>query len=105
MADLVDSLASVRSYLASEKSVNTRRGYASDFADFKAWCAAGGHVAMPADPLVVAQYLANLADRGMKAATIGRRATALTAAHRATGHTPPTHSEGVRAVLRGTEMT
>lgn len=101
MADLVDGLASVRSYLADEKAANTRRGYASDLADFRAWCDVGGHQFLPAEPIAVAQYLANLADRGMKAATIGRRSVSISAAHRANGHPSPTHSEGVRAVMRG----
>lgn len=36
--ELVDSLASVRAYLAAEKSGNTRRAYKSDWDDFMAWC-------------------------------------------------------------------
>jgi site-specific recombinase XerD len=101
MGALVDPLDSLREYLASEKAPNTRRAYASDLADFQAWCETAGHDPLPAEPLVVAQYLANLADRGKTAATIGRRAVSISAAHRAAGHISPTYSEGVRAVLRG----
>ena len=101
MGEVVDALASVRDYIAAEKAPNTRRSYASDLADFRAWCEASGQAWLPAEPLTVAQYLASLADRGMKAATIARRATAISAQHRSFGHPSPTHTEGVRAVLRG----
>jgi len=38
---------------------NTRTAYTSDWARFHAWwCTAEGHPAVPADPLVVAAYLA-----------------------------------------------
>jgi site-specific recombinase XerD len=101
MADLVDSLASVRDYLAAEKAPATRRAYAADFADFSAWCEHGDHAALPADPLIVARYLASLADRKMKASTIVRRCAAIKYAHRMKGFEPPTSAEGVKAVIRG----
>lgn len=98
---LVDPMASVRFYLASEKSDNTRRAYKSDWTDFTSWCEKRDERPLPADPLVVAQYLAHLADRGIKVSTITRRATAIRYLHKAAGHEPPTNAEGVRAVLRG----
>src|SRR5260370_38045 len=38
--ELVDPMASVRAYLAAEKSSSTRRAYRSDWAHFSAWFAA-----------------------------------------------------------------
>lgn len=99
--ELVDPLSSVRSYLEAEKSSNTRRAYASDWVDFLDWCGRVSEQPLPALPLVVARYLAQLADSGLKTSTIRRRAAAIAAAHKAAGHEPPTNFEGVRAVMRG----
>lgn len=99
--DLVDPLASVRAYLDAEKSSNTRTAYASDFRDFSEWCGLIGETPLPANPLVVARYLAQLADNGRKVSTIERRVAAIRYLHKAAGHEPPTNAEGVKAVLRG----
>jgi site-specific recombinase XerD len=101
MGALVDPLDSVRAYMAAEKAPATRRAYLSDVADFATWCSQAGHLALPAEPIIVARYLASLADRGMRASTIMRRCAAIAYAHRASGHEPPTNADGVRAVLRG----
>jgi len=105
MGELVDPLASVRAYLAAEKSSNTRRAYASDWADFLDWCGLVSEAPLPSSPLVVARYLAQLADKGLKASTIVRRCAAIRYAHRAAQLEPPTGAEGVRAVLRGIRRT
>jgi site-specific recombinase XerD len=100
-SELVDPLASVRAYLAAEKSENTRRAYATDWVDFQAFCEARGEPFLQASPIVVAQYLAHLADAGRKTATIERRVAAIRYAHKAAGFEPPTGAEGVKAVMRG----
>lgn len=99
--ELVDPLASVRAYLEAEKSSNTRRAYASDWADFGCWCGRVSEETLPALPVTVARYLAHLADDGLKSSTIQRRAAAIASVHRAAGHEPPTNFEGVKAVMRG----
>jgi len=103
--ELVDPMASVRAYLAAEKSSSTRRAYASDWADFSTWCEGAGESALPAEPITVARYLAQLADGGRKVSTIERRVAAIRAAHKAAGHEPPTNAEGVKAVMRGIRRT
>lgn len=99
--ELVDPMASVRSYLEAEKSDNTRRAYASDWADFHTWCERVNCSSLPAAPIDVARYLAHLADDGLKSSTIQRRAAAIASVHKAAGHEPPTNFEGVKAVMRG----
>jgi site-specific recombinase XerD len=99
--ELVDPRASVRAYLEAEKSTNTRRAYATDWADFSTWCKNANEQDLPATPLAIASYLAQLADRGSKASTIQRRLAALRAAHLAAGFEPPTNAEGVKATMRG----
>jgi hypothetical protein len=77
------------------------RAYKSDWADFTAWCEGAGEIPLPATPIAVATYLAQLADRGIKASTIQRRLAAIRAAHLAAGAEPPTNAEGVKATMRG----
>lgn len=103
--ELVDAMGSVRAYLAAEKASNTRKGYASDWADFSAWCSAAELSSLPAEPATVARYLAHLADGGRKSSTIQRRVAAIRSAHQAAGFEPPTNTEGVKATMRGIRRT
>jgi integrase len=103
--ELVDPMASVRAYLAAEKSSSTRRAYASDWNDFATWCGVAGEAPLPATPISVARYIAALADGGRKVSTIERRIAAIRYLHNAAGHEPPTNTEGVKAVMRGIRRT
>lgn len=96
-----DALQSAHAYALAEKADATRRAYGSDFRDFTAWCGRMGAIPIPAPVEIVAAYLASIADHGLKASTITRRAAAIGYAHRLAGHEPPTHAEPVKAVLRG----
>lgn len=103
--ELVDPMGSVRAYIAAEKSDNTRRAYKADWADFTAWCETADLQNLPAEPVTVARYLAQLADGGKKASTIQRRVAAIRAVHKAAGFEPPTNAEGVKATMRGIRRT
>ena len=92
-------------YAEAEKSLATRRAYASDWRDFGAWCASRGATTLPAHVGIVAAYLSSLADSGCKASTIGRRAASIGYHHKLAGHEPPTNQEGVKVVLRGIRRT
>jgi site-specific recombinase XerD len=92
-------------YAEAEKAESTRRAYASDWRDFAAWCATRGANPLPAHVGIAAAYLSDLADRGRKSSTIGRRAAAIAHRHKLAGHEPPTSAEAVRAVLRGIRRT
>lgn len=72
----------------------TLRAYRSDWAIFVAWCAGRSLTAMPATPAIVAAFLTDLAECGLKRSTIGRRLAAIVFAHRAAGHAPPTDQAG-----------
>lgn len=102
---LVDPMARVRAYLEAEKSSNTRKGYATDWADFVAWCGQVSEEPLPALPVIVARYLAQLADGGRKTSTIQRRVAAIRNAHKIAGFEPPTSTEGVKATMRGIRRT
>ncbi|MBS5905218.1 MAG: hypothetical protein KIC89_21385, partial [Acetobacteraceae bacterium] len=56
-----EAVAEAARYAGRALADNTRRAYAADWADFAAWCATGGVAALPAQPVVVAAYLASLA--------------------------------------------
>ena len=78
---------------------NTRRAYRSDLAHFAAW---GG--TLPAEPALVASYLAAHAET-LSVATLVRRIATISKAHEARGLPNPCRSEIVRATLRGIKRT
>ena len=91
----------VRSYVEASKSKNTVRAYQADAREFDAWCAARDQPSLPASPATVAAFLAGCADRGLKASTIGRKASAIRYAHKARGFDSPTAAAEVEATLAG----
>jgi site-specific recombinase XerD len=103
--DLVDPMASVRSYLEAGQSSNTKRAYNTDWADFVAWCERVSCPFLPAEPIDVARYLAQLADGGLKASTIERRVAGIRSKHKEAGLEPPTNAEGVKRVMAGIRRT
>jgi site-specific recombinase XerD len=96
-----DVLARAADYAKAEKADATRLAYGSDFRHFEAWCGGVNRQALPGSPETCAAYFATLADSGLKASTIARRAAAICYAHRLAGHASPTAAEPVKAVLRG----
>ena len=93
--------SSTVAYALAEKSEATRKAYRSDIRHFQDWCTDHALQALPASPEAVADYLAHLADKGLKASTIGRRLAAVRYAHKLAGLATPTDSEHVKATLRG----
>ncbi len=104
-ADFTDVLKSAVDYARAETSEGTRRAYASDWRAFEAWCASVAQQPLPASTAAVAGYLAHMADAGLKASTINRRAAAIAYRHRLANLTPPTGAESVKAVQRGIRRT
>ena len=92
-------------YAEAEKAEATRAAYASDWRQFAIWCHATAATPLPAHAGIVGGYLAHLAQSGLRASSIGRKAAAIGYRHRLAGHEPPTNGEGVRAVLRGIRRT
>ena len=91
----------VRSYVEASKSKDTVRAYQTDAREFDAWCAARDQPSLPASPATVAAFLAGCADRGLKASTIERKASAIRYAHKARGSDSPTAAAEVEATLAG----
>lgn len=74
-----------RGYARAGKAGNTRRSYATGWAQFEAWCARTGLAALPADPQAAALFLAALAADGRKPSTVALRLAAIVARHRDAG--------------------
>ena len=100
-----DEIAAAVRFAEAAKAAHTRRAYASDWADFDRWAASRGLSPLPCPPGLLCGYLAALADSGLRASTITRRAAAIGHQHRAAGFDSPTASSAVREVLRGIRHT
>jgi len=81
-------------------SENTRRGYASDWKNFAAWCESAGRPALPCTSDTLQLYVVALARLGRLPATINHRAAAIAARHVAAGFRTPLDVD-VREVLNG----
>ena len=82
-ANLREALSeTAHSYAAGAAAENTKRAYSGDWADFTVWCQRMGCQGLPADPVTLAEYIADMAQRGYKPSTINRRCSAIARAHR-----------------------
>lgn len=89
-----------REYASHSKAENTKRAYRADFADFTEWCRAAGLEMLPATPQTVGLYLSDRAGT-YKVATLQRRLTAISQAHRIAGHHLDTRHPAIRDVWAG----
>lgn len=99
---LEDLARRAESYFRSARAPNTVKAYRHDLEDFATWCKvdAGGLSPIPAAPMTVALYIADVAGRGMKAATIQRRLAAIAQLHQEAGLEDPTKTKAVRNTYR-----
>src|SRR5450631_220589 len=105
-ADTVAAIAQLRvdarAAAEASRAPSTERAYAADWRDFAGFVARIGRRRQPAEPETVALYVADLARRGRRPATIARKLAAIAVYHRAAGEASPTEHDVVRAVVRGT---
>jgi integrase len=82
----------------------TETAYASDWADFSAWCDAAERISLPAEPVTIGAYLS---DRSgiLKVSTLNRRLAAITAMHRLGGHGLDGKHPAIALVLAGIRRT
>lgn len=103
-AELATLLDTARSYHDAAKAPATLKAYRNDWACWSSWCERQGCSPLPAAPEAVALYIADLA--GVKAvATIQRRLTSISVAHKAAGHDSPTKASVVTATWKGIRRT
>ena len=91
--------ATAEQFIAASQSAATKRAYASDLKHF---FANGG--AIPASPAVLAEYLAQCAEK-LSVATLERRLTAIHKAHLENNLKSPARSETVKRVMQGIRRT
>ena len=103
--DTVDLVGRVHSYAAASRADSTWKAYQSDLKHFAAWCAKHGIAdPVPAEPRIVAAYLADYAGQ-LAVSTLARRLYALSAIHRMGGHPIPTEAPEVQSVWSGIKRT
>lgn len=95
----IEDAQSVGALLASSRSAETRRSYASAMRTFTVWCRVRGYPSIPTGPEVVASYIAHRAEL-VAHSTISRDVAAISAAHLDKGLGDPTAHHGVRQALR-----
>lgn len=102
--DLEQIEGEVREYIEANENDATREAYFYDWKHFAEWCAERGRQTAPADPVVVAGYLKQMAagelGQTYTASTIRRRMTTIGKMHRERGLEDPTASEQVRATWK-----
>jgi integrase len=106
LAILAPAADRAQAYARNSKAPATRRGYASDWRMFTAWCERAGVSSLPAAPETVALYIADLAE-GHKPATVSRHMAAIAAAHKACGRESPASMRhgAVASVWQGIKRT
>jgi site-specific recombinase XerD len=92
-------------YARASAAPNTVRTYAGEWQAFEAWCSERGSAALPASGATVADYLAELADRGRAAAGIDVALAAIAKAHKLAGLPSPRRDERVLLVRAGIRRT
>jgi integrase len=99
-----DVAATLR-FAEASRSANTRLAYDADWRAFVSWCGERSATPLPCSPGLLCGHLSALAEVGLRASTIGRRASGIAHVHRLNGFEPPTNSEAVKQVLRGIRRT
>jgi site-specific recombinase XerD len=105
LARLPDAAERAQDYAGRAKSAATIRAYAAGWRDFLRFCEQRGVSALPASDQTVAAYLADMADRGARTATIARRLVVISQAHKAADLPSPTGSSLVRRTHAGVRRT
>lgn len=95
--------------IEASRSEATRRAQRSDWKRFEAWCAARGHHAFPAQPVVVSDYLTEHAEtihettkrRAFALSTLRRWLSTINYVHDANGLPKPGLDPGLKATVAG----
>jgi len=100
---LVELPPSVAKYVEAglHGAENTKRGYAADLRSFQDYCEHQQVIYLPAEVTTVAGYVSQMADRGMKLATIRRHVAAIAKLHQLAGQPSPTGHEALQVVMDG----
>jgi site-specific recombinase XerC len=97
---LLADLNAARTYSQQSLSEATRTAYVSDWRAFEGWCADRDVEALPASPASVAAFL-DMAERGLRPATIARRCAAIRHFHRLAGVDPAPTDAAIVKTTKG----
>lgn len=86
-------------------SANTRKAWKADWTIFLEFCRLHGARSLPADPLLVREFVLDRVRAGKKPATINRYLATIARAHQAIGQRSPTESEPVRLAIQEMKVT
>lgn len=98
---LDSTLNRMAEFAEASSSENTKKAQRSDWSVFSTWCRDRGLSEMPACPEVLALFLTDQAESGLKSSTIGRRMASISQAHQLAGYPSPAGDARVRAVWQG----
>ena len=98
------ALAKPKAYQDAADAPVTLKAYATDRANFEAWCSMHGFMPMPATPAVVGAYLAAVGE-DYALPTLRRRVAAIARACRLAGHPLDTKAPAIRETLHGIGRT
>lgn len=123
LAARADLTARAESYARGARAEKTWAAYERQWTRFETWCAAAGEPALPAQPLTVARFLADLAPAwrpatptdppadvtagqvcqrdGLRPGTLAGYLAAISVVHQSAGHDNPTRAEAVRRTMAG----
>src|SRR5438045_8181558 len=82
---LLDGSDLLRAYVRDARAGSTQRAYAAQWQQFATWCGRQGMSALPADPRLVAEYLAVRAQAGVAVASINVMLSAVCFMHKTSG--------------------
>lgn len=91
----------VEHYMGEALAPSTRKAYQSDWARWEAFCTSMHASPLPAEPQLVALYMATLADEGKAVATIERALAALSKVHELRELDNPAAHFGVKLTMKG----
>lgn len=96
-----EKLEGILAHINDAYAPNTIRAYRADFSEWITFCTKKGACPLPADPLVVSEFLLALADAGNnRASTIRRKCASISAIHRYGYFEDPTKHPEVKIALR-----
>ena len=96
-----ETLYSILDHINDAYAQNTIRAYRADFNEWISFCTKKGACPLPADPLVVSEFLLGLADAGHnRASTVRRKCASVSAIHRYGYFEDPSKHPEVKIAIR-----
>lgn len=95
-----EELTKLLAHIEGAYAPNTIRAYRADMQEFIRYCEQVGVCALPAKPMNVANFLIRSATTGVKASTIKRKESSISAIHRLSYLEDPTKHPEVRIAMR-----